>query len=199
MNVVERMKDGQLLLDGGDRAMTELVGRYERPLFRFIFNMVGDLQTAEDLFQETFMRLHKYRNSYDATARLRPYLYRIAVNVAREAMSRRSSRPNTASLDRNMNGAAFAERLPSTLPGPDTIREGDEMRSQVRAAVMALPETEREVVHLRVSRGLKFAEIAEATGVPVATAKSRMLYAIRRLRPVLERYIRRGVATRKDG
>ncbi|MFH0937941.1 MAG: sigma factor [Planctomycetota bacterium] len=99
-------RDEDLFLDGGDAAMNQLVGRYERPLFCFLLQMVGDSHLAEDIFQETFLRLHRSRASYQSSQPLKPYLYRIAT----------------------------------------------------------------------------------AMKVPVSTAKSRMLYALRRLRPILESY-----------
>ena len=76
--------------------------------------------------------------------------------------------------------------MASPNPGPSTQVGGDEIRHKVRAAVDALPELEREVVVLRVFEGLTFPEIAQVTGAKLSTAKSRMVYALRKLRPVLE-------------
>jgi RNA polymerase sigma-70 factor (ECF subfamily) len=191
--------DEQLFMDGGDGAMAELVGRYERPLFHFLLRIVGEAGLAEDLFQETFLRLHRYRSAYEAGSPLKPYVFRIAVNAAREVLKRKGSRPKVASLNGDSNASPLREQLPGRSPDPTEAGEGDEMKGKVRAAVAALPPDERQVVHLRVFEGLKFREIAEATGVPLATAKSRMLYAIRRLRPVLEAYIRGNGAARKEG
>ncbi|MHC4200277.1 MAG: RNA polymerase sigma factor [Planctomycetota bacterium] len=198
--------DEELFLDAGDGAMAELVGRYERPLYHFLLGIVGDAALAEDLFQETFLRLHRYRSAYDAGSPLRPYVFRIAVNAARGALRRKLSPPKVASLDAvfadghgETDGPALGERLPGDAPDPKEAGEGEEMKGKVRSAVRALPPTQREVVHLRVFEGLKFREIAKATGVPLATAKSRMIHAIRRLRPVLESYIRGDRAARREG
>ncbi|MHC5053967.1 MAG: RNA polymerase sigma factor [Planctomycetota bacterium] len=191
--------DEHLFKDGGDGAMAELVGRYERPLFHFLLRMVGDAGLAEDLFQETFLRLHRYRSAFDPGRPLRPYVYRIAGNAAREAITRKGSRPNVASLNGDTSAGPLREQLPGDAPDPEEAGEGEEMKRKVRAAVQALPPDEREVVHLRVFDGLKFRQIAMATGVPLTTAKSRMVYAIRRLRPVLEAYLRGTGTARKEG
>ena len=121
-----------------------LVERYGERIYRVARRMTNSDADAEDVTQNTLIKILRKAASYRGESDPMGWIYRIAMNVAREAMSRRSSRPKTASLSRDASGAAFAECVPSTLPGPDTIGEGDEMRSQVRDAVMALPETERE-------------------------------------------------------
>jgi RNA polymerase sigma-70 factor (ECF subfamily) len=177
--------------------MTQLVGRYERPLFRFILQMVGDAHLAEDLFQETFLRLHRARSSYKVNQPLKPYIYRIALNVVHDAHRAAAVRIKPASLDgssgqqgTDMDSArALLGALGSRVPEPGEEFQRNELRGNVRAAIANLPGNERDVLLLRVFEGLSFAEIAQVTDVPVPTAKSRMIYALRRLRPMLERYV----------
>ena len=164
--------------------MTRLVGRYERPLYGFLLRLCGDRQAAEDLFQETFLRLHRSRGSFDGRRPLKPYLYRIALNAARDWKGREARR-QTLPL---RSGAP----LPDPAPSPHEAAVAFERRRDVHASVAALPEHERLVVWLRVFQGLTFPEVAAAMETPVATAKSRMLYALRRLRPVLEARFRPG-------
>lgn len=177
--------------------MTRLVGRYERPLYRFLLHLLGDAHLAEDCFQETFLRLHRARERFDGAQRLKPYLYRIALNVARDMRRRHAAQPRAVPLsngergDDRPNGPSIPAP-PSGDPGVPQQHADRELRGQVRAAVAALPEAEREVVVLRLFEGLTFAQVAEVAGVPVPTAKSRMLYALRRLRPVMERYLSSG-------
>ena len=182
--------DEELFLDGRDGAMTQLVGRFERPLFRFLLHLVGDAHLAEDLFQETFLRLYRARTSYRAGEPLKPYLYRIALNVVRDSRAKRVI--GKTSLDGSQaggDGPVLRDCVPSDSPEPRDDLQRAELRAKVRGAVAALPDAEREVVILRMFEHLSFAEIAKATDVPVPTAKSRMLYALRRLRPVLEGYV----------
>jgi len=173
--------------------MTQLVGRFEYPLFRFLLHVTGDAHAAEDLFQETFLRLHRARGSYDPGQPLKPYLYRIALNAVRDARARNAAGAKAVSLDcpppGNGNAAEVRETLAAPTPSPHEDCQREETRAHVRAALERLPDMEREVVLLRIFEGLTFAEIAQVTGAPVATAKSRMLYALRRLRPVLEAYL----------
>jgi RNA polymerase sigma-70 factor (ECF subfamily) len=190
--------DEELFLNGGDAAMTQLVGRFEYPLFRFLLHATGDAHAAEDLFQETFLRLHRARGSYNPGQPLKPYLYRIALSALADARTRNGRAMKSVSLDGPPPGSGSVGRAsvpamrdslaaPASEPHDDCQRE--ETRMHVRAALQALPDMEREVVLLRIFEGLTFAEIAQITNAPVATAKSRMLYALRRLRPVLEAYL----------
>ena len=197
----EPRSDERLFLNGGDAAMTQLVGRYERPLYRFLVNLVGDVHLAEDLFQETFLRLHRSRSNFQSGARLKPYLYRIALNAARDAHTKKRKSARKISLDGSSGppgdspgetGEAVKTHLPDGEPEPGANVEQAELRTRMQSAVKRLPESEREVVLLRVFDGLSFPEIAEVTGVPIPTAKSRMLYALRRLRPLMEGYIAGG-------
>src|SRR5579862_505111 len=108
--------------------MTQLVGRYERPLFRFLFQLTNDAQLAEDIFQECFLRLHRSRASYRRDQPLKPYLYRIALNALHDA---RAKRLPTISLD------------DPALPSPPLLAgeraggrgEGAETQAQLRAAL----------------------------------------------------------------
>lgn len=156
--------------------MTRLVTRYERPLYAFLAKRCGDAQIAEDCFQETFLRAWRSRARFDRDRPLAPWLYRIAMNVAREALGRRSR-------DR----ALPLEGDPAPDPGGDPAENvsRNDAHARVRAGIAALPEAERTVVELRLFGGLSFVEIAEAMRTPVTTARSRMVYAIRKLRPLL--------------
>jgi len=175
--------------------MTLLVGRYERPLYRFLLQMVGDAHLAEDLFQETFLRLHRGRAGFRHDQPLKPYLYRIAINLAHDALARRASQPKAASLDQppssktsDAGGPVLKDLISAAGPGPSDDCQRAELKTKVRTALAKLPAMEREVLVLRVFEGMSFPEIAQITDVPVPTAKSRMIYALRRLRPALEAY-----------
>ncbi len=168
--------DESLFHAGTESAMTCLVGRYERPLYAFLAKRCGDAQLAEDCFQETFLRAWRSRQRFERNRLLAPWLYRIAINVAREALSRRR-RDRVRSLD--------GDPAPDPGPGPVEQASRDDAHAQVRHGIAALPEEERTVVELRLFGGLSFVEIAAAMRTPATTARSRMVYAIRKLRPLL--------------
>ncbi len=96
------------------------------------------------------------------------------------------------------DGPVLRDVLPSASPEPRDDAQRAELRGKVRGAIEALPDAERIVVILRMFENLSFMEIAKVTEVPVPTAKSRMLYALRRLRPVLEGYVEPTVTTRLE-
>jgi RNA polymerase sigma-70 factor (ECF subfamily) len=182
--------DENLFLRSTETAMTRLVGRYERPLYRFLHRLCGDAHTAEDLFQETFLRLFRSRARFHPQRKLRPYLYRIALNLVRDTRKRRRRRPRPLSLDVPSGAGGDGRALIASDDPPPAVRaEAREARSLVHSAIDALPPNEQEVVILRFFEGFTFPEIATATGAPLATAKSRMLYALRRLRPLLEHQV----------
>jgi RNA polymerase sigma-70 factor (ECF subfamily) len=168
--------DESLLGAGTESAMTRLVGRYERPLYAFLVKRCGDAQLAEDCFQETFLRAWRSRDGFERGRTLAPWLFRIAMNVARDALGRR-----------RRDQALPLEGDPAPDPAPDPAEHASrgDAHARVREGIAALPEEERTVVELRLFGGLSFVEIARAMGTPVTTARSRMVYAIRKLRPLL--------------
>ncbi|HYE97612.1 MAG TPA: sigma-70 family RNA polymerase sigma factor [Planctomycetota bacterium] len=148
-----------------------LVRRHEAPLYRFLLRRATSAGQAEDLFQETWVGVLRGRHTYREGRPFRPWLYAIALNLARKA----HGRPRPASLD-TVDEAVQAE------PGIGRAETSD----RVQAAVQALPEAQREVFLLSEYDGLPYAEIAELLGRPLGTVKSQMHYAIKQLRAHLE-------------
>jgi RNA polymerase sigma-70 factor, ECF subfamily len=175
--------DERLMLrfqDGDVRAFEELVRRHRTPVFSFLFRLTGDRGRAEDLCQETFLRVVRASEEWEPRALFRTWLYAVARNQATDEARRRAFR-RTEPLD--VPGRA-AE--PADDPPPDRVAEGALLRPKLEAALAALPAEQREVFLLREHAGLRFHEIAEVTGVPENTVKSRMRYALEALRAKLE-------------
>ena len=181
---MKNRSDETLFQDGSDSAMAQLVERYRRPLFGFLRRWCGDAHLAEDLFQETFMKLVRSRHRFDPTRRFKPYLFSVALNAAHDARATR--RVPVVPLE--------GDALAGDGPGPVTSATDRERSARVRAAIAALPEKERLVVELRMYEGFTFREVAAATDVDLSTAKSRMVYALRRLRPVLVSFLPEGTS-----
>jgi RNA polymerase sigma-70 factor (ECF subfamily) len=165
---------------GEVRAFEELVRRHRTPVFSFLLRLTGDRGRAEDLCQETFQRLVRAAGAWQPRALLRTWLYQVARNQAVDEARRQAFR-RAEPLD---DPARAAEASPD--PGPDAAAEGSLLRPKLEAALAALPPEQREVFLLREHAGLRFAEIAEVTGVPENTVKSRMRYALEALRARLE-------------
>ncbi len=141
-----------------------LYAEHGSDLLRYLQRVFGHAASSEDLLQETFVRaLLGWRRMSEAVS-ARAWLFGIARNVGREAARRR--RP---------------EMLPSDVAAP-AESPADERLDRVRAAMVMLPEEQREALELRLTAGLSYEEIASVTGVPVGTVRSRLHYAVRRLR-----------------
>jgi RNA polymerase sigma-70 factor (ECF subfamily) len=175
--------DERLMLrfQGGDvRAFEELVRRHRTPVFSFLLRLVGDRGRAEDLCQETFLRVVGAAERWEPRALFRTWLYAVARNQALDEARRQAFRRTEPLDDPARPGAA------SDDPAPDRAAEAALVRPKLEAALAALPGEQREVFLLREHAGLRFHEIAEVTGVPENTVKSRMRYALEALREKLE-------------
>jgi RNA polymerase sigma-70 factor (ECF subfamily) len=166
-----------------EEAFALLVHRYERELFAYLRRYLGNPQLAEDVFQATFLRVHRRRDTYKTSHAFRPWLYAIATNQAID-VQRQNRRHRMASLDRQAlgsDGGSLAETVPDRgRTGDQVVAEGD-AKAWMAAAVDRLPEPLRSTLALVYRNGLKHREVAVALGIPVGTVKSRLNTAINRL------------------
>jgi RNA polymerase sigma-70 factor (ECF subfamily) len=179
-------RDERLMLrfQGGDlRAFEVLVRRHRTPVFSFLLRLTADRARAEDLCQETFLRVVRAAPAWEERARFRTWLFAIARNLAVDE-SRRAAFRDADALEAEAEGAEGAAR--GSAPSPEDAAEAALLRPKLEAALRALSPEQREVFLLREHAGLRFAEIAEVTGVPENTVKSRMRYALEALRARLE-------------
>ena len=179
--------------EGDVRAFERLLRRHKKPVFNFLWRQVGDRAAAEELLQEVFLRVIKSAPTYQEQAKFTTWLYTIARNLCVDA-ARRAGHRRTISLDAPSVGSdGEAERpLGDTLSDPagDIERQAlaRELRARLERAIAQLPEDQREVFLMRERSGLPFKEIASIVGVPENTVKSRMRYALERLREALAEY-----------
>ncbi len=165
---------------GDVRAFEELVRRHRTPVFSFLLRLTGDRGRAEDLCQETFLRVVRASPDWEPRALFRTWIYAVARNQAVDD-ARRLALRRTEPLDDPARAAEPSDGVP-----PDRGAEGALLRPKLEAALASLPEEQREVFLLREHAGLRFHEIAEVTGVAENTVKSRMRYALEALRAKLE-------------
>jgi RNA polymerase sigma-70 factor, ECF subfamily len=171
----------------GDAGAFELLLRRHRgPLFTFLLRMLGHRERAEDLAQETFLRIIKGAQAWEHRARFQTWLFTIARNLCADA-GRRDRFRKADSLD--AEGPDGEAPLVDTVIGneidPARGAESAILRPLLQKALMALPVEQREVFILREQSGVAFKEIAEILGVNENTVKSRMRYAIEALRKAL--------------
>lgn len=176
-----------LWLDGHENAFAVLVRRYEKPLFNFLRRMAGNAGDAEDLFQETFLRVHQHRRRYRAGAPFKPWLYCIAANLCRDRLRYRARRPSV-SLDAPIGESGDALGNQFTAPGENA--DGPARRAETQArlerALATLPVKHRTVFLMARYEDMPYEEIANALGIPVGTVKSRMNKAVKCLMKALD-------------
>ncbi|MBZ5634785.1 MAG: sigma-70 family RNA polymerase sigma factor [Acidobacteriia bacterium] len=173
-----------LLKKGDPDAVSELIGRYQHRLYRFLVRLVQDPATAEDLFQMTWIRLMEKIGSYDARRNFEAWLFAIARNLAIDHLRRRRA----FSLDEvDESGQAPVDRL--TAGGRDALEQllDFERGTLLAAAIAELPAIHREVLTLRFEEEMKLEQIAEVAGIPISTVKSRLHRALESLRVRIEK------------
>jgi len=181
-------------LGGQATAFDALVRRYETALLGFLARMTGDGPLAEDLFQETFLRIMQALPDYRERGRFRSWLFSVARNLALDALRRRRFehgifRHAPASPDGAEDGDdPVADGIAAEEDAPDALAERAEWAGRLERAIAQLSEEQREVLALRAGAGLTFREIAEITGVSINTALGRMRYATIALRRKLAEY-----------
>jgi RNA polymerase sigma-70 factor (ECF subfamily) len=176
---------------GEVRAFEILLSRHKKPVFNFILRFVGDRETAEDLLQETFMRVIKGAEAYKRQAKFTTWLYTIARNLCVDQTRRRKHRRH-ASLDAPMSASEDSGTLMDVIPGSEMASDrksvNKELHETMQRAIAGLSEEQREVFLMREFLDLPFKQIAEVVGVPENTVKSRMRYALEKLRLELDEY-----------
>lgn len=178
--------------EGEVRAFEVLLTRHRRGVYNFIYRFVGSRDRAEDLMQETFLRVIKGAGSYQKQAKFTTWLYTIARNLCVD-QSRRQKHRKAASLDQPIGGGEERDRsLLDVVPGKDMRSDREvinrQLYSTIEQAVAALPDEQREVFLMREFLDMAFKDIADVVGVPENTVKSRMRYALEKLRQELAEY-----------
>lgn len=165
----------RLPFDRSGDELRELYRRYGGELFGFANSALGDRELAEEVVQDVFAQLWRHAERYDGRrASVRTWLYAIARNRIIDAHRRAAARPRRAE-DAALDTAAQMDALDQAV-----------LRWQVTAALARLSPEHREVIRLAHYGGLTMREIAERTGVPLGTVKSRTSYALRHLRLILD-------------
>ena len=165
-----------LSLAGEGRAFTTLADRYHARLLNFIHRMIGDRDRAEDLVQETFVRVHRHLHRYDQKRKFSTWAYTIAGNLAKNELRNRSRSPMVLfqSIKRNWEADHRPLEWEDNRYRPDDLFRKRDLQARVEEAVAQLPEHHRVVFVLRELEGKSYEEIAEITGVNLGTVKSRL-------------------------
>ena len=182
-----KLSDAELLTRdtaGEEAAFSEIVTRYKNGLYAFLRQFLNRHDLVEDVFQETFLQLYASRNSFDTNRPLRPWLFTIAANKAKDAL-RKWQRTSTVSIGTmaDSQDLSFDDMLntvtsDSTLPYEE-LQKG-ETSSRVGRIIADMPENLREILILAYFQGFSYKQMAEILSIPIGTVKSRLHTAVGR-------------------
>jgi len=175
----------QRCAEGDEMACAELMAEHQRMVVQLAMNLLGDRDEALDLSQEVFLRVFRTIQRFRGQSSLRTWIYRIAVNQARNKHRfwRRRHRADQISLDQHI--ATHGEFLSGRNSTPDRVLAQKELATQLEQALDSLPFDQRTAIVLREVDGLSYEEIAFSLGVAVGTVKSRLTRARQTLRQEL--------------
>ncbi len=173
--------DSALMLryrDGDIAAFEILYRRHTDSLYRYLLRLCRHRATAEDLFQEVWGKIIKSRASYRPTAKFSTFLYRVAHNCFVDHVRRNKRHANAAELR--------DDRMRDPAEGPETITERSLARERLHEALGMLPDEQRDAFLLHEEAALTVDQIAAVTGCNRETAKSRLRYAVQKLRAAID-------------
>jgi RNA polymerase sigma-70 factor, ECF subfamily len=174
---------------GSEKAYRELLGRYQRPVFSLVYRMVRDREQAEDIAQETFVKVFNHLGSYNPKYKFSSWIFKIASNLAIDHL--RKKEPETISLDGSRN-AVTDEQMEATRitvasrdENPEEFLEARELGAEIEQAIGQLRAEYRTAILLRHVEGRPYEEIAEIMDVPLGTVKTYIHRARTELRGTL--------------
>ena len=184
---LKKLSDAELLTRyaaGDEAAFRELVNRYKNSLYAFLRQFLNRHDLVEDVFQETFLQLFTSRESFDQNRPLRPWLFTIAANKAKDALrkwQRTAAVPigtMADSQDLSFDDMLNTVTADSTMPYDEMQK--NETASRVGQIVADMPESLREILILAYFQKFSYKQMAEILGIPIGTVKSRLHTAVGR-------------------
>jgi len=157
---------------GNETAYIELVNRYRDRLINFVFQFLGDFEKAEDVVQDTMLKLYEKKHYYKEIAKFSTWLYTIARNLANTELRKQKRRRTT--LLSNMSREEKEYELPAIQPDTGAEVQSEYVEKQIQNAIHALPEHFKTVIILRDIQELSYDEISSIVDVPIGTIKSRI-------------------------
>jgi len=178
---------------GDPKAFEHLVGRYQRTVLNTIFKFVGNRATAEDLSQDTFVRVYRARESYEPTAKFETWLYRIVFNVCLNAREHRRRRRTLSLVQDERLTSPGSERSDPSALAPHQQMVQQEIREAVRQAIAGLPEQQRAALIMSRYQDMTHCDIAAALGITEEAVKSLLFRARQNLKAPLRGVLDEGI------
>lgn len=171
--------------EGDDKAFDQLVQRYYQHVYNYICHQCFDKAIAEDICQDTFVKLYNSRDKYKPVTTFKAFLFTVARNVFIDNY-RKTKKMKTTSLDAVYGEGSFSAYIESIAPNSSDIIDSREKLAKIMNAIDQLPEILKDVFILSEIEQLKYSEISEILNIPVGTVKSRMFNAIKNLQKLLQ-------------
>jgi RNA polymerase sigma-70 factor (ECF subfamily) len=167
---------------GEESAFREIINRYKNPLYSFLHRFVNQQDVIEDVFQETFLQLYTSRDSFDVDRPLRPWLFTIAANKAKDAL-RKMQRQSTMSMGTMADaGDVSVDEVVNLLASYDTTPDDEasstETATRVRQVIADMPDNLREILLLAYFEQFSYKHMSEMLSIPIGTVKSRLHTAV---------------------
>ncbi|WP_282018646.1 RNA polymerase sigma factor [Salegentibacter mishustinae] len=173
-------------MDGSEAALSKLITRHQHRIYSFIFSKVFDRDVAEDIFQDTFIKVINTlkKGKYNEEGKFLPWVMRIAHNLVIDHFRKNKRMPK---FDNSGDFNIFSVLSDSDLNVETQIIK-DQIENDVKELIKELPEDQLEVLTMRIYKDMSFKEISERTGVSINTALGRMRYALINLRKIIEKH-----------
>ncbi len=173
-------------MQGNESALGVLVTRHKQRIYSFIYSKVFDRDVAEDIFQDTFIKVIRTlkRGAYNEEGKFLPWVMRIAHNLVIDHFRKSNRMPK---FENNDDFNIFSVLSDGNLNAEKQIIKG-QVESDVRRLIQELPADQKEVLVMRMYKDMSFKEISEQTGVSINTALGRMRYALINLRKVIDKH-----------
>ena len=158
--------------EGDEQAYTELVNRYRDKLITFVYRFVNEFEKAEDIVQDTMLKLYTHKHYYRKIAKFSTWIYTIAGNLAKTELRKRGTRKEIRISQMGPEDRDY--ELPSVAPDTDEVAQSEYIEKKIQAAIQKLPLHFRTVTILRDIQELSYEEISKIVDVPLGTVKSRI-------------------------
>ncbi|MDX1668247.1 MAG: RNA polymerase sigma factor RpoE [Limnobacter sp.] len=181
MSTSEKDEDFALVLrvqEGDKAAFNVLVSKYHRRLSRLLTRLLKNQEDIEDVIQESFIKAYRAIGNFRGESAFYTWIYRIAINSAKNLLVTQSRRPNTVNQNSDNENETFEDNSAlSNIDTPESLIQTQQIGEAVNQAMMALPEDLRDAIVMRELDGLSYEEIATAMDCPIGTVRSRIFRA----------------------
>ncbi|MFC1550231.1 sigma-70 family RNA polymerase sigma factor [Candidatus Neomarinimicrobiota bacterium] len=171
---------------GDENAYIELVNRYRNRLMTFVFRFVGETEQAEDIVQDTLIKVYTHRHFYKEIAKFSTWIYTIAGNLSKTELRKRKRRKTSSISQMGIDDRDY--EIPAIEPETDDVLQGEYTEQQIQRSIQSLPQHFRTVIILRDIQELSYEEISKIVDVPLGTVKSRINRARLQLQDQLKEF-----------